>query len=115
VVGVLEKADDDVFDVLTHVPGFRQVRGVGDGERDVENLRQGLRQERLAAPRGSQQQHIGLPELDILAVHFRVNALVVIVDGHREDLLGAFLPDDIVVENGFDLGRFRDRSQTEAL
>src|SRR5438105_844978 len=36
-----------------------------------------------------------------------VDALVVVVDGDREDLLGAVLPDHVVVEEGLDLHRRR--------
>ena len=43
-IGVLQQAQDDVFDVLAHVTGFGQRGGVDDGERDVQNTRQGLRE-----------------------------------------------------------------------
>ena len=33
------------------------------------------------------------------------HALVVVVHGHGKDLLGAFLPDDVVIEAGLDLLR----------
>ena len=41
----------------------------------------------------------------------RVDALVVIVNGDREDLLRAVLADHVVVEDRLDLGRLRDRGR----
>ena len=51
VVGVLQELDDDVLDVLADVAGLGERRRVGDRERDVEDLRERLREERLAACR----------------------------------------------------------------
>ena len=45
------------------------------------------------------------------AADARVDALVVIVDGDREDLLRAVLADDVLVEDRLDLGRLRDRGR----
>ena len=51
VVGVLQQLDDDVLDVLADVAGLGQRRRVRDRERDVEDLRERLREQRLAASR----------------------------------------------------------------
>ncbi len=48
IVGILEKVHDDVLNVLTDVPGFRQGGGIRNGERDIEDLGQGLREQGLA-------------------------------------------------------------------
>ena len=45
----------------------------------------------------------------------RVDALVVIVDRDRKDLLGLVLPDHVVVEEALDLGRRRQRDRRAAL
>ena len=78
-------------------------------------LRQRLRQQRLAAAGGAEQQDVRLAELDVLGADLGVDALVVVVDGDGEDLLGALLPDDVVVEDGLDLGRLGHRREAEAL
>jgi hypothetical protein len=65
VVGVLQQLNDDVLDVLADVAGLGERRRVRDGERDVDDLGEGLREERLAAARRSQQQDVRLRELDI--------------------------------------------------
>ena len=49
VVGRLDQLQEDVLDVLAHVPGLGQRGGVGDGERHVEHAGQRLGQQRLAA------------------------------------------------------------------
>ena len=56
-----------------------------------------------------------LPQLDVVRPDLGVDALVVVVNRDREDLLRALLPDHVVVEDGLDLGRLGDRRQAEAL
>src|SRR5579859_647139 len=103
----LQQLEDDVFYVLTHVPGFGEGGGVYDGKGDIEHARQGLRQQRLAGPGWSNQQNIAFGQLHFaiaLAVH--VNALVVVVDRDRQFFLGLLLADDVFVEEYLDLLRF---------
>ena len=64
-VGGLDQLQEDVLDVLADVAGLGQRRGVGDREGDVEDPRQRLRQQRLAAARGAEQQDVRLLELDL--------------------------------------------------
>ena len=66
VVGVLEQLDDDVLDVLADVAGFGQRRRVGDGEGDVQDLGERLREERLAGARRAEEQDVRLRELDVV-------------------------------------------------
>ena len=65
VVGGLQQLEDDVLDVLADIAGFGQGRGVGHGEGHVEDARQGLGQQGLAAAGGADQQDVRLGELDI--------------------------------------------------
>ena len=44
VIALLQQLLDDIFDVLTHVAGFRQGGRVSNGKRNVEQPCQGLRQ-----------------------------------------------------------------------
>ena len=117
VVGVVEQVLDDVLHVLTHVAGLGEAGGVRDGEGNVEEARQRLRQQRLAATRGADEQDVALaaaPRPPSPGLHPRtrprrrlllVDALVVVVDGDREDLLRLVLTDDVVVEERLDLHR----------
>ena len=73
------------------------------------------------------EEDVRLLELDVLGAGARlpgplrprglprVDALVVVVDGDREDLLRLVLPDHVVVEEALDLGRGRQRHRRAAL
>src|SRR5450830_16437 len=105
-VGGLDELEQDVLDVLADVPGLGEGGGVGDGERYVEDARKGLRQQRLAAAGGAEQQDVALLQLDVgLAGGDRLHALVVVVHGHGERALGLLLADHVVVEDRVDVAR----------
>ena len=59
-VGGLDQLEEDVLDVLADVAGLGERRGVGDGERHVEQPGERLREVGLAAPGGAEQQDVGL-------------------------------------------------------
>jgi hypothetical protein len=105
VVAALQQLLDDVLDVFAHVAGFGQRGGVGHDERHVEHARQGLREQRLARARGADQQDVALGELDVvlLGLFLVAQALVVVVDRHRQHALGRLLADHVVVQVGLDL------------
>ena len=114
VVGGLDQLEQDVLDVFADVAGLGERRGVGDGERHVEPLREGLREVGLAAAGRADQQDVALLDLDV--VDDRVgrgegragaDALVVVVDRDGEGLLGRLLADDVLLEEGEDLFRLR--------
>ena len=65
-VGGLDQLQEDVLDVLADVAGLGQRGGVGDRERDVEDPRQGLGEQRLAAAGRAEQQDVRLLQLDLL-------------------------------------------------
>jgi hypothetical protein len=68
-----------------------------------------------ARTRRPEEQDVRLAQLDVVGAHLGVDALVVVVDGDREDLLGALLTDDVVVEDGLDVGRLGNRRQPKVL
>ena len=104
----LEELEQDVLDVLADVAGLGQGGRVGDGERHVEHPRERLGEERLAAARGAEQEDVGLVELDVVVLRLAgLDALVVVVDRDRQDLLRVVLPDDVVVQELEDLLRLR--------
>src|SRR5438067_2176180 len=123
VVGRVQQVLDDVLDVLADVARFGQRGGVGDGERDIEKARQRLRQQRLARAGWAEQEDVRFLQLNVAVallprgLHprtlagglLRVDALVVVVDGDGEDLLGTLLTDHVVVEERLDLHRRRER------
>ena len=105
-IGGLQQLEDDVLHVLADVAGFGQSGGVHDGEGNVEHLGQGLRQQRLAGAGGANQHDVRLGQLDFAAaLPVHVDPLVVVVNRHRELLLGLLLADDVLVEEGLHLGR----------
>jgi hypothetical protein len=115
-VGRLDQLQEDVLDVLADVAGLGQRRGVGDREGDVEDSRQRLRQQRLAAAGRAEQEDVRLLELDVAGFAFRLgdlDALVVVVDRDRERALGRVLADDVVVEDVVDLSRLRQVLELE--
>jgi hypothetical protein len=106
VVRRLDELEEDVLDVLADVAGLGQRRRVGDREGDVEDPRERLREQRLAAAGRPEQEDVGLLQLDVLVVGLRhLHALVVVVDRHRERALGLLLADDVLVEHPIDLAR----------
>ncbi len=101
IAGRLDQAEQDVLDILTDVAGFGQRGGVGDRERNIEQPGQGLGQQRFAAAGRADEQDVALLELDLIiavVIELGVDALVVVVDRHGEDPLGAVLADDILVQ-----------------
>ena len=103
-VGGHPQGFDDVFDIFTDVTGFRQGRRIRDGERDVDELCDRLCDQGFATSRGADHQDIALGESDIIMfVAFDIlNAFVVIINGDAHGDFGAFLSNDVLVEEGFD-------------
>jgi len=82
-----------VSDVASAMQNGRPARG------------QRLSQQRLARTGGPDQEDIRLLELDVVSGAPRIDPLVVVVDGDREDLLGPLLADDVLVEGVLDVTR----------
>src|SRR5207237_1255550 len=76
---------------------------------DVQDLRERLRKQRLAATGRAEQEDVRLLQLDLgllFGLH-HLHALVVVVDRYRERSLGALLADDVLLKYGVDLLRLR--------
>src|SRR5207302_1453779 len=111
----LDQTEQDVLDVFAHVPRFGESRRVRDAEGHVDDARERLRGQRLAATGGPDQQHVRLLQLDV-AVRLRVrDALVMVEDGDREHLLRVLLADNVLVERRRDHLRIRDGPRLAAL
>ena len=134
IVCRLDQTEKNVLDVLTDIPRFRQGRRVRDGERHAEGARQRLREIGFPDAGGAEEQDVRLLQFDVVlcglfrgrlcriplietlarlfALFFLVeaeDALVVVIDGDRENALCRVLPDDVFIEHGFDFLRFRER------
>jgi len=107
VIALSQELGDDVLDILAHIPGLCQRGRISDHERHIEHLGQRLRQISLARARRPDQEDIGLGELNILALArpFGRQTLVVVVNRHRQNLLGAILTNHILIERFTDFGR----------
>ncbi len=107
VVGGLQQFQDDVLDILADVTRFGQRRGIGHGEGHIQDARQGLREQRLPAAGRTDKKDVRLGQLDVAVLSRRINALVMIMDCDRENLLGMILAHDVIVEHLEYLGRRR--------
>ena len=107
VVGGLQQLQDDVLDILADIAGLGEGGGIGHGEGNVEDARQGLRQQRLAAAGRPDQQDVRLGELHVIVLLGVVQPLVMVVDRHRQHTLGVILPDDVIVQHFADFRRRR--------
>ena len=105
IVGGLQQAAQDALHILAHIAGFREDGGVGDAEGHVQQLGDGARQQRLSRAGLANHQDVRFLDIDPIVVGGLHDALVVVIDGHGDDLLGLILPDDVVVELGLDLAR----------
>src|SRR5690242_21811817 len=57
----------------------------GDRERDVQDARQRLGQQRLPAPGRAEEEDVRLLQLDVVLVRPHLHALVVVVDRRSEE------------------------------
>ena len=107
IVGGLDQLQQNVLDVLAHVTRLGQHGGVGDRERNVQDLGKGLGQQGLARTGGAQEQDVGLGDLHFLVagtlLTVGTDPLVVVVDRYGQGLLRPVLTDDVGVQELVDL------------
>jgi hypothetical protein len=70
-----------------------------------------LRQQCLATAGRADKEDVGLLQLDLVVLDRCGDALVMVVDRDREDLLGTVLSDNVLVELLIDLARRRDAGE----
>ncbi len=97
-VGGLDEAQENILHVLAHVTGLGERRSVRDREGHIQYARKRLGEQRLAAAGGTEQQDVALADLHIVDLRAGPDALIVVVDGHREHHLGPLLAHYILVE-----------------
>ncbi len=61
----LDELEEDVLDVLADVAGLRERGRIGDGEGDVETLRESLGEVGLAGAGGTDEEDVRLRDLDV--------------------------------------------------
>ncbi len=102
-VRCLQEANQDVLHVLTHISGFGEGGGVGNGEGNLEHPGEGLCQQGLPDAGGSHEEDVGLFDLHLVQHALMVHPLVMVVHGHRQRPLGVVLADHILVQDLLDL------------
>ena len=108
VVALLQQLLNDVLDVLTHVTGFGQGGRVGNGERHVQQARQGFGQQCFTRTCRADQQNVALAEFDIVTFLVTlVQTLVVVVHRYRQNLLRTLLTNHILIKDAADFFRRR--------
>ena len=65
--GILQQFQDDVFDVLSHIAGFRQGGSIHNRERHFQLPGERLRQQSLASARGPNEQNVRFGEFYVAA------------------------------------------------
>src|SRR5437016_6750263 len=103
VAAVLQQFLNDVLDVLADVASLGQRGRIGDHEWHVQQAGQRLCEQGLARPGRANQQDVALAQLDVILGREVLQALVVVVDGNRQDALGLFLSDHVLIEDRADL------------
>ena len=104
--GILDQAQNDVFNVFTDIAGFCQRCRVDDCERDAQQARESLGQQGLSGTRWTDQKDVGFLQFDVGFLAGKFNALVVVVNGHGKLLFRFVLANNVLIEEAFDLGRF---------
>ena len=104
VVGHLQQTAQDALHVLAHIAGLGEHRRIDNGERHVEQLRNGTCHQGLARSRRACHDDVRLLDFNIVVAGL-LQTLVVIVDRHRKISLGFVLANDILVEIRLDLCR----------
>ena len=116
VLGRLKQLENDVLNILTHIPCFCQSRGIRHREGHIQYPGKCLRQKCFTTTRWPYQKNIGLGQFDIAALLSVIEAFVMVVYSHRQYTLGHRLPDDIIIKHrtnvlrsGHAIGRFEAR------
>ena len=91
-----DELEQDILHVFAHVSRLGERSRIGDGEGDAQGAGERLREERLAASGGAEQQDVALGQLHVVVggLGAQADALVVVVDRYRQGAFGILLPDD---------------------
>ena len=102
----LDQLQQDIFHIFSDITGFRQCRRIRDRKRYINDLCKCLRQKCLTAACWSDHDDIALLQLHIIQILICGHTLIMIINSHRQYLLGFLLPYHIIIQKLFDLYRF---------
>ena len=107
VISSLDKSEQYVLNVLADVACLGKRRSVRNGERHIQQLRQGLCQHGLTNAGRSEKKYVTLLKFHLVVgiLIIKECTLVVVVNGHAEDLLSLLLSDDVLVKILLDILR----------
>ena len=104
----LNQAQQHGFHIVPHIAGFRHAGRVCNGKGNVQDSRQRLGKIGLAASGRPDHQDVALLQLNIvILLRFPVDPLIMIVHRHAHGAFGPLLPDDILIQHLFHIGRQR--------
>ena len=98
---------NDVFDVLAHITRFGQRGRISNGKGHIQQSRQCFSQQRLTRTGRADQQNIALAQLNLIFTLTLIQALVMVVYSNRQDLLGALLTNNVLIQDRTNLYRRR--------
>ena len=110
VIRILDQAQQNVFHVFSHIPGFGQCGSIRNGKGYLQDPGQRLGQQGLPAAGRSQHQDIGFLQFHILIFRPRASVIdpfVMIIYRNSQRLLRLILANYILVQNRLDLLRCR--------
>src|SRR5437660_4413106 len=116
VIGILEQAQNDVFDIFADITRFGESGGVSDGEWDIEDSSEAASEQCFAGTGIADEQDVALFDFDFVVARgrpfllpasgrFSDDPLVMIVDGNGKGLFGMILTDTMHVQMTLDIGR----------
>ena len=111
----LQKAKQDIFNVISHISGLCQRRCIRYCKRNVKNARKSLREKRFSGAGGSDEQDIALLQLHVVILRREANAFIVIIYRNGKRDLGALLSNDVLIEHLPDSRRRRYTRQLSLL
>ena len=112
VVTGSQQPRQQALNVLSHISGLGQHRGIDNGKGHFQHLGYRLGEQRLARARRPDNDDIALLDVNIIIAAL-VQALIVVIDRYRQVTLGGFLSDDILVEIGLDFFGLRQGVHVE--
>ena len=107
IVGHLKQSAQYALNILAHISGLGEHRGIYNGEGDIEQLGYGARHEGLARTGASHHNYIAFLYLYAVVVFRLLKSLVVVIHRHGQTALCVVLTDDILVEIFLYLARLR--------
>ncbi|OAV65007.1 hypothetical protein Barb6_03019 [Bacteroidales bacterium Barb6] len=107
IVGNLQQAGQQTFNVLSHITGFGEHRSINNGKGHMQQL--GYRPRQQCFPRTGSPHHnnVGLLYFHIVRRHLLRDALIMVIDRHGKPSLGVILSDDILIQKRLDTLRLR--------